>query len=517
MPQSNALQGQQSLPPLSQLTNRLSASEHSPAQPRQHPEAGEVRDSGHWSIAPSKHSSNVSQHMGLQLQTLLNPSDDSTSRNSVPETPSSARYPAAFSQPPQHGGLPSLSQPYDNSRQSIDAASSHFDSRRSSVDSRVNVGMGHLTIHHPQSPYDSQNASRASLVQDLQQQRGITNPVARPNGTSPLSPHRAGPRASNPPRRAPVINPNPRSVSGMPDPMAAAPTKGFAWAFPADDFEHEEKRTSSSGESSVDRSNVPSRQGSFATSINSSIYTTDSKLPPGQQRLDDGTHFPSLRLTSAVLTSIDVPSTHHHSMQHRSVTSLQAIDPTNPLTPGSGSYSRTPELRVSHKMAERKRRSEMKTLFDDLNGILPNSPGSKSSKWEILTKAIEYVQNLTRAHQTAREELLRLRPEAEYYRRAQEENELLRAELNAVWNALRRADPSNTHVYGSMTGQFAQGLPTAPAPGNNVLPPLQQQQQQQQALPQPPPPSQAQWAPPLPSAMQGIEFGGIRPYEHSHR
>ena len=28
----------------------------------------------------------------------------------------------------------------------------------------------------------------------------------------------------------------------------------------------------------------------------------------------------------------------------------------------------------------------MKQLFDELNAILPNSPGSKSSKWEILTK-----------------------------------------------------------------------------------------------------------------------------------
>lgn len=28
----------------------------------------------------------------------------------------------------------------------------------------------------------------------------------------------------------------------------------------------------------------------------------------------------------------------------------------------------------------------MKGLFDELNNILPNSPGSKSSKWEILTK-----------------------------------------------------------------------------------------------------------------------------------
>ena len=161
----------------------------------------------------------------------------------------------------------------------------------------MNAGMTHLAIS-PSSPYDSQNASRVSLVSNLQQQRGITTAEQRPNGASPLSPmgSRAVPRANHPPRRAPVINPNPRSVSGMPDPMAAAPTKGYAWAFPAE-FEPDDRRGSSSGESSVERS-IPSRQNSFATSINSSIFTTDSTLPTGQKRLgEDGmhAHFPTPR------------------------------------------------------------------------------------------------------------------------------------------------------------------------------------------------------------------------------
>jgi len=75
-------------------------------------------------------------------------------------------------------------------------------------------------------------------------------------------------------------------------------------------------------------------------------------------------------------------ATHHHGLTARRPSVISEVQ--QQATP----YSRTPELRVSHKLAERKRRKEMKDLFDELRESLPAERGGKSSKWEVLTKGL---------------------------------------------------------------------------------------------------------------------------------
>lgn len=74
-------------------------------------------------------------------------------------------------------------------------------------------------------------------------------------------------------------------------------------------------------------------------------------------------------------------------------------------------YSRSPELRVSHKLAERKRRKEMKELFDELRDSLPLDRNLKQSKWEILSKAVEYIGTLKQRDYDMGQEISALRSE----------------------------------------------------------------------------------------------------------
>lgn len=247
------------------------------------------------------------------------------------------------------------------------------DSRRESVDSRINQGFGEMRLGG--SPYASHNHSTTSIQGTLAQQR---NPRG---GMDNLSVHRISngyqPGADRTPdghpkgvRTAPAITGPATSTIAR----AAEPTKGQAWAFPED-----------SGAPTL----YDSRRSSITESIASSQFTTESRLPPGQRRLDDGLGSEYQRMSSV---STDFPAVHHHSLQHKQLVDLHSEEssPHSAAQP----YSRTPELRVSHKLAERKRRTEMKELFEQLRDLMPQERGSKASKWEILTKGMSLVISL---------------------------------------------------------------------------------------------------------------------------
>lgn len=294
---------------------------------------------------------------GMFPQPLISPSSNMSINSMVsPTTPGSVRFERPLSL--ESSGV-----------------NGHFDSRRESVDSRFNQGFGEMKLGG-NSPYTSHNQSTSSIPGALAQHRHPRS------GVDNLSVHRISngyqPNAERNPqmdmyqktiRTAPVISgPTTSTIA-----RAAEPTKGQGWAFPDEEIP---RMPSVAGNNYYD-----SRRSSITESIASSQFTEASRLPPGQRRLDDGLGVDYQRLSTA---SADFPAVHHHSLQHKQLSDLQSEEgsPQN----GTQPYSRTPELRVSHKLAERKRRTEMKELFEQLRDLMPQERGSKASKWEILTK-----------------------------------------------------------------------------------------------------------------------------------
>ena len=443
-----------------------------------------------------------SSHFG----SLSQPSTDYT----IPTSNTSAHTSPGFSA--NNNVLPSINQAKEPTRDSKDFPPQ--ESRRSSIGSSVGQGMNSLAINGS-SIYNnhSTNPSSTSLSQNLSRERGIQSLSSPTNGlrtsrssaqlpNAPLSPHLEHRPAMS--RVAPPIGRNPRSEVYNAD----EPIPGQAYAFP--DAPYSQPGALPPKSSHGSRTNVSkieedldmfSRRDSGRQSVASSIHTVDSRLPPGQRHFEDG-----------------INNTHHHSMQSDQMRRISGTDSMTPEADGAQPYSRTPALRVSHKMAERKRRSEMKDLFENLRSQIPTNQGSKSSKWEILTKASEYIKQLEHSSHVPSNSDQQLRLAFSDLDMTRRDNDGLRGENQRLMQELammrQQQQPPLTNGHPTPPQQHHQSNQGYAAPQHYVPPPP------------PPPPAMndpGRNLPPLSngasnngassssSAMQGIQ------YTHEHR
>ncbi|KAK0568086.1 hypothetical protein OC861_002330 [Tilletia horrida] len=208
----------------------------------------------------------------------------------------------------------------------------------------------------------------------------------------------------------------------------------------------------------------PQPHFSSAPVSNSGASPSSSALPPASSAAPGSIPFDTNAFDDTPQHSL---SHHQHSLQD----GRQKDSP----------YSRTPELKVSHKLAERKRRKEMKDLFEDLRDQLPVERGPKTSKWEILSKATEHIQTLTRQRDELFRELTAFRANISSSLQASHTTSALPAPpplplpdtaaqnktptpSGAVGVAATTPAPADTSLVSGPTGNTSTGSVDSPAP-----------------------------------------------------
>ncbi|MCJ1466195.1 hypothetical protein MMC07_004814 [Pseudocyphellaria aurata] len=495
------------LPSIATLTNALPA--NGAASSPTYPLSNRDRDSdSHWPSQPqsTRSSAYSSGPNGYYYSSSINsPHRASNSSQLIGATSHPADYAPnsagphpspGFAPPPPSLGLPALNQYHDGPQYRNSHEFPSQESRRSSLGSQVNTGFNNLHINGTISPYNSTNASQSSIAVSLQRERGISSTTSgirssRTSGsmqqTSPLNPNQypGESRQAYGARTAPIISANPHKAVYN----AEKPTAGQPYAFPDPEIS---ARSSGSGDDPRSSSAVLSRRGSDHTSVSNSIYTSDSRLPPGQHRLDDGKLvLDDSEFTAKIRLPAEMSGTHHHSLQHKPVGSIAGeSDSPDAASP----YSRTPALRASHKMAERKRRTEMKFLFDGLRAQIPASHGSKSSKWEILSKASDYIKNLESAVKVGREAQSQLSNTSGELERTKREIESLRNENRRLFQEMEHYRESGRQqapaAHPPPPQYAAPSIPGLPDPSRS-LPPLVN-------------------GAPATTSMQGVQYSEVR-------